>query len=129
MSVVYNPTAIFEQNPDKNGVCPCKSVVITLAGATNNQLGITAVTGKSIFVLSGNLMSAGVDSFVTFKSASGGTNLYACQVPANTDDPKNEKIPAQAWGAFHTESGQGLYVDNSGAATVTVSLRYIEVVL
>ena len=129
MSIVYNPTAIFEQNFDKNGVCTCKSKVITLAGATNNQLGVTAVTGKSIFVLSGNLRSAGLTSAVTFKSASGGTNLYACQVPAIGDNPKNEKIEPQAWGAFHTNTAEGLYLDNTGADAVTVSLRYIEVVL
>lgn len=127
-SIIYNPLCIFEQNPDKKGVCVPKTIVFTAAAATNDQSILAAITGTSFLVLSGNIRSGGATGAVTFKSASAGTNLYACQYPANTDNPKNEKLEPQPWGVFHTIISQGLFVDNSGVNIVTISLRYLEVI-
>jgi hypothetical protein len=127
MSKTYNPTAIFEQNPSKGGVCPVKQVVVTLASATANQTVVAAVAGKSILVLDLNCYSQGAASTVTLKNGSGGTVKRAYYVPANTLQDPNVIVPPTAWGLAKTDLGVGLFADTTGAAAVVISLNYIEV--
>lgn len=133
--LIYDPLGIFEQRSDKGGVCIVKDVVFSAAGATNNQqviAAIAAVAGsspaKQIVVLHGTMRSAGALGAITFKSASGGTNLCAYEIPANTVATPNVQIGPIQWGVFRTVAGQGLFVDNTSADVVTISLSYIEVV-
>lgn len=126
-SIIYDPAGLFEQNPNKGGVCEVKDVLFSATGATNNQQIIAAVTGKKIVVLHGTMRSAGIQSAITFKSASGGTNKAAYEVPATTVATPNVKIGGEVWGAFRTNTGEGLFCDNSAAVTVTISLTYIEI--
>lgn len=123
----YDPSGIFEQ-VNKGGVCDVKTVVISLTAATANQLCVTAVTSKKIVVLSGLINSQGIQTYISFRTASGGTIIGYYSVPANTVASPNVIIEPHVWGAFATASGQGLYADNSAAVIATVTLRYIEVV-
>lgn len=116
------PNKMFE---DAQGVCSVTDVVFSAAGATNNQQVVAAVSGKVILVLSGNLRSTNAIGSLTFKSASGGTSKRAYQVPVNTVATPNIEIPWSPFGAFRTNSGEGLFVDNSGADPITISLTYI----
>lgn len=105
-------------------ICEVKDVVYVAAAATNDQQVIAAVSGKKIFVLSGTLGSAGAAGAATFKSATAGTNKHGWYFPAN---PGIVEMIPQAWGVFNTNSGEGLFVDNTSVALLVISLRYIEV--
>jgi hypothetical protein len=124
MYTQYFMTGIFyEIINGEHSPCVVKDVYAALLAATANQSIVPAVTGKRIVVLSGTLASDTVASSITFKSASGGTNKHLFYLPAN---PSIIQIPPQPWGAFNTNSGEGLFADTGGAAQ-RVSLRYIEV--
>ena len=107
--------------------CEVKDVLFSAAAATNNQSVIAAVTGKKIVVLHGTMRSANVQGTVSFKSASGGTNKKAYTIPVVTAATPNVEILPVPWGAFRTNTGEGLFVDTTGADPITISLTYIEV--
>lgn len=117
------PTDLFSTG-QAGSVCEPKDFVFVALGATNNQQVIAAVTGKKIFVLSGTLGSAGALGSALFKSATAGTNKHGWYFPAN---PGIVEMIPQAWGVFNTNAGEGLFVDNTSAALLVISLRYIEV--
>ena len=124
--IQYDPTGIFEQNPAKGGVNEIKdSPVFTAIAATNNQQVIAAVAGRSLLILGGTLTPLGAAGVCTFKSATGGTLKHAYPVHAA---PGEKELPIPPWGNFSTNSGEGLFVDNTSVANVVISLRYIEVV-
>lgn len=125
--IQYNPLAIYEQRPDKGGVCEPKTVAVTLTGATNNQTVIAAVTGKKILVLSGNICSLGAAGLCSFKNGSGGTAFSRYYIPANTVASPNVSMNWLPDGLFQTTSGTGVFADNASGDLVAVSLRYIEI--
>lgn len=104
--------------------CEVKDVVFNAVAATDNQQVIAAVTGKRILVLGGSLVPvAGAGGAVVFKSATGGTNKKAFNVPAG---PGYIEFPVPPWGNFNTNTGEGVFVNNQVAVVVVVSLRYVE---
>lgn len=119
----YFPAGIYS---DKNAQCELKDKVFFAAGATNNQAVITAVSGKRLYIVSMNIYTSGIATDVVFKSASGGTNKYACQIPANTVATPNFTLGFKPDGWFNTETGEGLYVDVIAAVQTNISVRYIE---
>lgn len=123
---VIDPGFMFEQSSEKGGLCEVQDIVFSATGATNNQQVIPAITGKKIVVLHGTMRSTGAQTSISFKSASGGTNVCSYELPANTVTTPNVEITPKLWGAFRTNAGEGLYVDNS-AVLAAISLTYIEV--
>ena len=127
------PNGLYEQNPAKGGICSIIDVVFSAAAATNNQqiiAGIPAVAGvspaKAIMVISGNIRNVGAaNQAITFKSGNAGTNLRAYEIPSNAVVNPNVYLPFDMAGHFRTASGIGLFVDNPGAAIITISLTYI----
>lgn len=116
----FYPNAIFA---NQYGNCPTVNFSGAVAVGTNNNLLVTAVTGSRIVVVSYNVLSAGAaDTLLTFKSASGGTNIYFEEAPANTKTP-NKGI-FNPCGHFETIVSQGLYVDCGAGASAYISLRY-----
>lgn len=123
----YDPTGIFEENPAKGGVCEVKDVVFSALAATANQSVITAVASKKIVVLHGTIRSTNAQGTVSFKSASGGTNKKSYTIPVVTAATPNVEILPVPWGAFRTNTGEGLFVDTTGADPIAISITYIEV--
>lgn len=103
-----------------------KDISLTLSAATNNQQVIAAVSGKEIRVLSGNIISAGLESSIVFKSASGGTAKQGYIVPPTSSDTPNVTLEPNEFGWMRTTAGDGLFAD-VGAVALRVSLNYIEV--
>lgn len=132
MSVVYNPTAIFEQNPDKNGVCTVKQAVVGFAAGTNNNLVVAAVTGKYIRCVSLKVVSiAAAATYVLFKNGSAGTGIAnTFPVIANNVAIPNGFLflPDSYLGHFDNASGDSVVVDVGAGAGVEICFRYIEVV-
>ena len=123
MIIDYFPGKTFSTETD--GVCAITDVVVTVGAASTDTSIIAAVSGKVIQIIGGNLRSVGAVTAVTFKSASGGTNKRAYQVPVNTAATPNVELEPNPLGHFRTNVGEGLFADNSGADQLTVSLSYI----
>jgi hypothetical protein len=122
-------TNIFSERfggTDQN--CEIKSAYLTTAGATDNQLIITAVSGKRIRVLEGYIRNGGsTATVVAFKSASGGQVLREYnQLASGAGINADIRIPWNPFGEMETLTGQGLYVLVTAAVTPSISLRYIE---
>jgi len=102
------------------------SAPVVVAGATNNQQVIAAVTGKIIRVMGliGWNDGAGVGRPV-FKNGSGGTNLcYGIHVAPNT--VQNEMpLPIVDSGYFETTAGTGLFCDVPTANSIALNIFYI----
>lgn len=110
---------------DRNGPCEIKNVYLQLTSGGTNQSVISAVTGKRVRVIEGFFRHGGATATViTFKSASAGTSLRGYHLTATATDI--HRIPWNPFGEMETITGEGLFVDNSGAVTPIVSLRYIE---
>lgn len=127
--LVINPGRVFEQNFEKGGVCIVKDRVLAAVAATNNQLVVTAVSGKALMVIGGIFYSAGIATTLLFKSASGGASRYNVQVPVNTAATPNVFLPFNEAGYFRTVVGEGIYVDNTAAVVANISINYIEYVV
>lgn len=105
-------------------VCERKSTQNTFAVA-NNQSVVAAVTGQRILVLgwkaNGTTAAVGV---MQFKSASGGTMLtHPIVVPSNAAG-NSDLLPINDTGWIETNTGEGLFVDITGAA-VGLTLFYL----
>lgn len=122
--ITYYPGKEFETA--KDGVCAIKDVMIVAAAATNNQLLAAAVAGKRITCLSLACRSAGVQTSLTFKSASGGANKFSVEVPVNTAATPNVILEPKQIGWFRSNTGEGIYVDNPVAVLCVISMSYIE---
>lgn len=123
MSFTIWPDKMYE---DSTGALVVKTAYVSLTAATNNQLMVTAVSGKKILVLSGHLTSLGAQSDVAFLSASGGAVRKYLTIPANTVATPNVELVYNPVGWVATNSGEGLYM-NCGAVAVNADVRYIEV--
>lgn len=121
MNIVVDPTRMFEL---KGEACKLTSVYLQTTVA-NNILVVTGVAGKIIRVM-GVLAdsTAGTISGLTFKSASGGTNIMHMVVPANSAATPNALIPITDSGYTECNTGDGLYVDCVTTAA-NVTLFYI----
>jgi hypothetical protein len=125
MSFQISPSQIFEQAISKGGVCPLIYGCNPAVGVAANTLMASAVAGKRILVVGGFAYSNGAFTQLTFKSASGGTNLRSYAVPANTVATPNVQLcPNGLFDGFETNTGEGLYVDNS-AVIALISLVYL----
>ena len=124
-NAIYNllsPNKVFQ---DQNGVCPIISVVFPSVTVTTNNLLITAVTGKRVLVVGGSAYSNGAFTQLTFRSASGGTAKRSVAIPANTVAAPNIFLcPNGLNDSFETNTGEGLYVDNSAVIAI-LSLNYL----
>jgi len=123
MTIQYYPGKIFETA--KDGVCPITYGCNTSLTVTTNNLAVTAVTGKRILVIGGSVYSNGAFTQITFRSGSGGSALKSYAIPANTVATPNVNLcPNGILDGFETETGIGLYVDNSAVIAI-MSLAFI----
>lgn len=109
---------------DRDGPVRPLSVHVTPVALSTNQNVVSAVTGKHIIVLNGQLSSSGGATYVNFKAGSGGAILRAAQVPANTVATPNVDILGHMWGAFIVPVSTALVVD-IGAVRADVSITYV----
>ena len=125
-NAIYNllsPNAFLQNS---NGAYPIKNVYNGNVAVANNTQLVAGVTGKRIMVVGGFAYSNGAFTQLTFKSATGGTNKRGLAVPANTVAQPNVPLcPNGILDMFETETGQGLFVDNS-AVIALISINYIE---
>ncbi len=123
--ILQIPPIGFYENAKDGAITPV-SVNIGLAGATDNQLAVTGVTGKVIVVTSGNAFSGGVASSIYFRDGSAGTIRRSYYVPANTVATPNVQFGEDPFnGLFRTlTAGNGLYVNNTAAVGVDLSFTY-----
>lgn len=122
--IQYNPNGIFENA--KDGVCPVINVLKGLLAATDNQLAVSAVTGKIILVLEASLCSATTAAgIVYFRDGSAGTAKRAMNAPPNNVGPGNFHLPFNPAGYFQSTAGTGLYINNTSAAAAELSISYI----
>lgn len=126
MILQYDPLSFFEQNPSKGGVCEVKTLTVNGLAVAANTLLVSAISGKRIRVIGGNVFSNGAYSVLSFISASGGTIKKMIAVPANTVATPNVPLVPDPYSFFETNTGEGLYATNS-AVIVLLSLNYIEV--
>lgn len=121
MNIVTDPIRRFEL---KGEACKLKSVYLQTTVA-NNILVVTGVSGKIIRVM-GILAdsTAATIAGLTFKSASGGTNILHMVVPANSSATPNALLPITDSGYTETNTGEGLFVDCVTTAA-NVTLFYI----
>ena len=124
MNLEIFPSHIFSEKQGK-GVIEILDVQLSATAATNNQQLIAGVANKRIMVLSLSATSDGVAGLLTFKSASAGTNKRSYTVPANTVATPNLQEPLNTTGIFRTATGQGVFVDNAGAAVIHVAVSYV----
>lgn len=123
--VKYFATNIYTDST--RNVCEVKPGFLQALAATLNQQVIAAVSGKRIRILRGTVHSNGAAGSVVFYSSTGGAACYALYIPANTVATPNVPIEWSPDGAFESITSGGIFVDNNSAATVNISLRYIEV--
>lgn len=110
---------------DRQAEVAVQDILLVALGATNNQALVTAVAGKIIVCLSLQCHSAGAQTSLTFKSASGGTNKYGLVLPANTGaSPNVDRLP-NPLGYFRSLVGEGIYVDNTAAVLAVICMQYI----
>jgi hypothetical protein len=121
MSLTVDPIRKFEQRGE---ACKLTGVYLQTTVA-NNILVVTGVTGKIIRIMGIQADStAGTISGLTFKSASGGTNILHVVVPANSSATPNMLLPITDSGYTECNTGDGLYVDCVTTAA-NVTLFYI----
>lgn len=115
------PAAIFYGQDE---ILEIGQAFLTIADTDANQSIVSAVAGKRIRVLSYEVYSTGAASILTFKSGSGGSNVYSVYVPANTGVPPNVFSGWNDAGWFEVGTGAALVADG-GAVDVVLSLQYI----
>lgn len=121
--MTVSPNKIFESA--KDGVCPIVNVVFPSVTVAVNNLLISAVASKRILVIGGSAYSNGAFTQLTFRSASGATAKRSVAIPANTVAAPNIFLcPNGLNDSFETNTGEGLYVDNSAVIAI-LSLNYL----
>lgn len=124
--IQFDPLGIFEQRPDKGGICEIKSANGQFATGTVDGALVTAVTGKRIVVLSLMITNKGAAvTAVSLKTKPAGAGVDISprfEIAADS----NLIIPAVAFGYFQTATAQGLTAGVAGA-DADVFVRYIEV--
>ncbi len=124
----YNPTAIFEQNEVKGGVCEVKDVFAVLAAGTLSQTILNGIAGKQFIILHGQAVSAnGLLAGLALRSNT--TQLKGLTIPAiaATVPSPNIFFGGEEWGYYRTATSAAIQADTYGAGTVWLSLTYIEV--
>ena len=99
-----------------------KHAVIDDATSGDNEI-VAAVAGKQIYVISGQLISAGTMT-VRFESGAGGTALTG---QMNVLAATGFHLPHNPTGHFWTASGESLNLELSDAISADGWINYIEV--
>ena len=125
MSIVYNPSAAYEQSPSIGGTCPPKTGFLAATLSAGQTL-VGAVTGKRIAITWMQAKSGGATASVMVLNSNTTALTTFISLPLDSASPLFLP-PVLGHLYWITSPGQALKVDVSAAAA-NFTFGYIEIV-